>query len=90
MPELVLHAASGGLFDRYPLIELHENEDGQIVINNGHHRVTAVWLAGRKVLHSDEYVLFYKDAYRPRCGQVQTFFERLSKQAVESCLQALQ
>lgn len=77
MPELIAYARNGGLFNRNLVIELHQNEDEEIIINNGHHRVTAAWLAGRTILSREEFILLYKDAYRPRFGTIQTFLAHL-------------
>lgn len=83
MPDLIAYARSGGLFNRPPLIELHQNEDEEIVINNGHHRVTAVWLAGRMFLAREEFIILYKDAYRPRLGTIDVFLARLPTAVLE-------
>ncbi|HZR40685.1 MAG TPA: hypothetical protein VFB12_11245 [Ktedonobacteraceae bacterium] len=83
MPELIAHARNGGLFNLDPLIELHQNEDEEIVINNGHHRVTAAWLAGRKILYREEFIILYKDAYRPRFGTIDVFLARLPAGVLE-------
>ena len=77
MPDLIAHARNGGLFNLNPIIELHQNEDEEIVINNGHHRVTAAWLAGRKILYREEFIILYKDAYRPRFGTIRVFLSHL-------------
>lgn len=83
MPGLIAHARNGGLFNLNPLIELHQNEDEEIVINNGHHRVTAAWLAGRKILYREEFTILYKDAYRPRFGTIQIFLAHLPAGVLE-------
>ena len=83
MPDLIAYARNGGLFNRNPLIELHQNEDEEIVINNGHHRVTAAWLAGRTILYREEFIILYKDAYRPRFGTIQTFLPHLPVAVLE-------
>lgn len=77
MPDLIAYVRNGGLFNLNPIIELHQNEDEEIVINNGHHRVTAAWLAGRKILYRGEFIILYKDAYRPRFGTIQIFLAHL-------------
>lgn len=51
------------------LIELHLCEDREIQINNGHHRVLAIWLSGRKYLYPDEYKLILTNG-RPRLKKV--------------------
>jgi hypothetical protein len=87
MPGLIEHAHTGGLFNGDPVIELHQNEDEEIVINNGHHRVTAVWLSGRKFLYREEFIILYKDAYRPRFGTIALFLERLPAETLEGLRQ---
>lgn len=47
-------------------IELHRCEDGEIQINNGHHRAAALLLNGRTHLEQHEYVLCDVDITRAR------------------------
>jgi hypothetical protein len=51
-------------------IELHLCEDGEIQINNGHHRVIAMALAGKKELPSDCYCLLESDRVRSRVCKI--------------------
>jgi hypothetical protein len=63
--------------DELPRITLVRCEDGEVQVHDGHHRLTAYWLAGRSRLDRHEYILLEQDHYhRPRCGKV----ERLLKQ----------
>jgi len=39
------------------LIELVRFPDGEVYVHDGHHRAVAIYLAGRKFLHEDEYYL---------------------------------
>lgn len=39
------------------LINISRFEDGRLFIHDGHHRVAAVYLGGRKYLYDDEYVI---------------------------------
>lgn len=87
MPDLIAYAHEGGLFNRAPLIELHQNEDDEIIINNGHHRVTAIWLSGRRFLSREEFIILYKDAFRPRFGTIDLFLARLSPEVMEKLRQ---
>lgn len=87
MPDLIAYAHEGGLFNRAPLIELHQNEDDEIIINNGHHRVTAVWLSGRRFLFREEFIILYKDAFRPRFGTIELFLARLPPEVMEKLRQ---
>lgn len=52
-----------------PPITLIEGEDGEIQLEDGHHRLTAIYLSGRTHLEKWEYVLVQKDQWRPRCGR---------------------
>ena len=54
-----------------PTIELSRDEDGELQLEDGHHRLTAIYLSGRKILHEDEYFVVEKDRYRSRCGKIQ-------------------
>lgn len=60
---MIEYLLSGGRFDE-SLIELIMLSDERIVINNGHHRVTAVYRSGRSFLHDNEYILNYDDNYK--------------------------
>jgi len=44
-------------YDPIPPVLLSEDDDGSVQIEDGHHRVTAYWLAGRHTLWPDEYTL---------------------------------
>ncbi len=51
-----------------PRIQLSQFEDGKIYIHDGHHRCTAICVAGRKFLYRAEYELkewTYRDYYEP-------------------------
>ena len=71
IPAMIQHVAEGYEFDE--LIELRRCEDGQTEINNGHHRVTAIWLSGRCHLHRGEYLLCEADCPKARFRQVKDF-----------------
>lgn len=60
--------------DVLPRIILLHTEDGEIQVQDGHHRLVAYWLAGRRTLNKHEYLLLEGDQNRPRCGKI----ERLS------------
>lgn len=64
--EMISHVADGGVFDNKSLlnysngkkikpISLVRFEDDRVFIHDGHHRVAAVYLGGRKYLSYDEY-----------------------------------
>ncbi len=56
--------------DPLPRIEIAVDQRGYCQVNDGHHRLTAYWLAGRQVLDRSEYLLFDADLKRPRFGRV--------------------
>jgi len=50
--------------------------DGSIQVDDGHHRLTAIWLSGRTELEEDEYLLIEKEQWRPRFGQISDLMGR--------------
>ena len=50
-----------------PPITLIEGTDGEIQVEDGHHRLVAIYLSGRTHLEKEEYILVQKDQWRPRC-----------------------
>lgn len=63
------------LRDRYlPPITLMQDDKGEVQVEDGHHRLTAIWLSGRTELEDGEYLLIEKDQWRPRCGKVVDLF----------------
>lgn len=62
--------------EELPKITLVRDEDDEVQVHDGHHRLTAYWLAGRRRLERHEYIMLEQDHYhRPRCGKI----ERLVK-----------
>ena len=59
-----------------PRITLGRGPDGHVQVEDGHHRLVAVWMAGRRELRKDEYLLVEKDMMRPRFGTVQDLLAR--------------
>lgn len=70
IPQMVEFVQNGGVFTLEEitrhndgdtsLISLTRFEDGRVFVHNGHHRVAAVWLAGREKLNSFEYLILEK------------------------------
>ncbi len=60
-----------------PQITLHRYDNGEIQIKDGHHRLTAIWLSGRKHLEKHEYVLVEADQYRPKFGKIIDLLQRI-------------
>ncbi len=53
-----------------PKIILSRSEDGSIQVEDGHHRLTAIWLTGRQKLYKHEYLLLEKNQWKPRFGKI--------------------
>ena len=53
-----------------PRITLSRSEDGSIQVEDGHHRLTAIWLTRRQKLHKQEYLLLEKNQWKPRFGKI--------------------
>lgn len=71
----LIHAVQSG--DPIPPIRLSEDDDGSIQVEDGHHRVTAFWLAGRRELTPQDYLLLsVAERPRPRFGTVPEFVSR--------------
>ncbi len=61
-----------------PQITLSRSEVGSLRVEDGHHRIVAIWLAGRRQLEEHEYLLLEKDQWRPRFGMVTDLLARCS------------
>jgi hypothetical protein len=61
-------------------IRLSEAEDGTVRVDDGHHRIVAYWLAGRRELERHEYTLILTDRPRPRFGRVADLLHRANLQ----------
>ena len=70
------HAQIQGMIDSLiageflPQIILARCEDGEIQVEDGHHRLMAYWLSGRTRLQKHEYLLLEKDQWKKRFGRV--------------------
>lgn len=53
-----------------PPIELAELENGEIQVEDGHHRLMAYYLSGQTELTSDQYNLTQKTNWRARIGKI--------------------
>jgi hypothetical protein len=58
-----------------PII-LARSSDGSIRVENGHHRIVAIWLSGRRRLSDSDYVLVESDEWRPRFGTIEDMLAR--------------
>ena len=59
-----------------PQITLIRCEDGEIQVEDGHHRLMSVWLSGKTDLESHQYVLIEKDQWKPRRGKIENLLEK--------------
>jgi len=73
IPAMVNTLEAGGCL---PRITLGHSRDGSIQVDDGHHRLTAIWLSGRTELEEDEYLLLEKEQWRPRFGRVPDLMAR--------------
>lgn len=62
-----------------PRIDIWVDESGQFQVNDGHHRLVAYWLSGRRSLDRSEYLLIETESYRPRFGRVHHLILRCMK-----------
>lgn len=68
----------GGLL---PPIILARCDDGEIQVDDGHHRLTALWLSGKMVLEDHDYILIEKEQWKPRFGTISDLLQILNKNA---------
>lgn len=59
-----------------PRITLSRSQDGSVQVEDGHHRLAAIWMTGRRELRKHEYLLLEKDQWRPRFGRIIDLLER--------------
>jgi hypothetical protein len=76
VPKMVEDLHNGKLL---PKITLSRYEDGEIQLKDGHHRLTAIWLSGRKKLEDHEYLLIETEVFRPRFGKITDLLQRINK-----------
>lgn len=58
-------------------ITIFKTISNELILHNGHHRLAAYFLAGRKDLYSYEYELLYKDECKfPVFGTIKNFIGR--------------
>jgi hypothetical protein len=62
IPALVEAIRNG---DHVTPIRWSEAEDGTLQVDDGHHRIVAYWLSGRRELERHEYALILTDELRP-------------------------
>ena len=53
-----------------PRIDIWVDEFGRFQVNDGHHRLVAYWLSGRRELRKSEYLIIETEATRARFGRV--------------------
>lgn len=57
--------------EHLPAIMLERFEDESVQLRDGHHRLAAIWLSGRRKLEDWEYIIVESDQWRPRFGKVE-------------------
>lgn len=78
MPEQVVSLVRSILNQEpIPPVLLSEDEDGSIQVEDGHHRITAYWIARRFELHPSEYLLIQRGRPRPRFGKIADLVARV-------------
>ena len=73
IPAMIETLETGGVL---PRVLLSHSQDGSIQIEDGHHRLVAIWLSGRRELKQHEYLLLEKDQWRPRFGKITDLLAR--------------
>jgi hypothetical protein len=68
IPAMIETLAAGETLPRITLIRC---EDGEVQVQDGHHRLAAIWLSGRTRLERHEYILLEQDQFRVRCGKLE-------------------
>ncbi len=68
IPAMVATLKAGGSLPRVTLIEC---EDGDIQVQDGHHRLVAICVSGRSHLERHEFILLQQDQFRVRCGKME-------------------
>ena len=56
--------------DCLPRIDIWVDEFGRFQVNDGHHRLVAYWLSGRRELRKSEYLIIETEATRARFGRI--------------------
>jgi hypothetical protein len=73
LPAMLEMLDAGGCL---PRITLGCGPDGKVQVEDGHHRLVAVWMTGRRDLRKEEYLLVEKETVRPRFGTIQDLLAR--------------
>ena len=57
-------------------ITLIKNSKNEIQVEDGHHRLSAIWLTGRKTIQEHEYIIVYKEFWKPNICKIEFIVER--------------
>lgn len=76
IPAMIETLKAGGDLPRITLIQC---EDGEVQVQDGHHRLAAIWLNGRTHLERHEYILLQQDQFRVRCGKLERIVSGYTK-----------
>jgi hypothetical protein len=76
IPSMIETLCEGGVL---PPITLARCEDGEVQLEDGHHRLAAIWLSGKTDLDSHDYVMLEKDQWKPRFGRITDLIQKLER-----------
>jgi hypothetical protein len=62
---------------RLPPVTIACFEDGSYQLEDGHHRLVAYWLSGRRCLEAHEYLRVEKEPWRARFGRINDLLDRV-------------
>ena len=62
-----------------PPIILTRCDDGEIQVEDGHHRLTAIWLSGKMTLDYRDCIVVEKPQWKPRVGRIETLLQILER-----------
>lgn len=79
IPAMIETLCEGGVL---PPITLARCEDGEIQVEDGHHRLTAIWVSGRNELDYHEYIMVEKEQWKPRFGKISELVETCKEQVI--------
>ncbi len=74
IPAMIETLREGGIL---PPITLARCEDGEIQLDDGHHRLMALWLSGKTDLDLYDYIMLEKDQWKPRFGKILDLIQNL-------------
>lgn len=82
IPAMIETLRDGGSL---PAITLARCEDGEIQIEDGHHRLMAHWLSGKTDLDLHDYIVVEKDQWKRRFGNINNLLQILEQSDGSLC-----